>query len=102
MLQVSVHRHFPGLSNFIATVQVLVSWLMCSHVGNGVLAVLFQKLLHSSSSGYSNSVALLCPIHRQTCTVSSLFAEQFCISGSRYAGLEKIGKAKRLVSSSSE
>lgn len=34
MLQVSVQRHLPGLSNFIATVQVLVSWLMCSHVGS--------------------------------------------------------------------
>ena len=86
VLRVSVHRHLPGLSNFIATVQVLVAWLMCSHMGNWEL-LLFS--LRSCCIAIAVCIAILwlcCApftgkhVHCQP-PLSS--AEQSCISGSR-------------------
>lgn len=96
MLQVFMHRHLPGLTNFIASVQVLVSKL-------GALAVCSQKLFHNSTSIYSNYVALLCPVHRQTHALST--TPFLCIVScivSLGAGLICWLKKTRLIPSSSE
>lgn len=104
MLQVFMHRHLPGLTNFIASVQVLVSWFMSSPMGNwGALAVCSQKLFHNSTSIYSNYVALLCPVHRQTHALST--TPFLCIVScivSLGAGLICWLKKTRLIPSSSE
>ena len=106
VLRMSVHRLLPGLSNFIAAVQVLVSWLMCSHMGNWEL-LLFS--LRSCCIAIAVCIAILWLCCAPFTGKRALSATSFLCwtvlhlwKQVPYAGLEKTGKAMRLVPSSSE
>lgn len=74
MLQVSVHRHLSGLSSFIDAMQVLVSWLMYSHMGNWEL-LLFSLGSCCTALAVCRAITwlCLCPVYRQTCGVNHFF-----------------------------
>lgn len=85
MLQVSMHRHPSGLGNFIATVQVLFSQLMCSHMVNWKL-LLFSLRCCCIAVAVHIAITWLCFgqfTGKQMCSQPPLSsAEQSSISGS--------------------